>query len=174
MDARHRTWLLPLIILALLGAGLYFYHYVPDDTFITLRYARNVARGDGFVFNSGVRLEGYTNFLWLVILAAAGRAGLPLLAAARALSLLCSLAVLWLTYALSRETARRSGLTGWDGGLAAALPPMLLAASAPFLVWSLSGSEIPLYTMLLLLGFKFLRDEGRRRPSSFYSDCSGS
>jgi len=159
VDARHGIWLLPLITLALLAAGLYFYHYVPDDTFITLRYARNVARGDGFVFNSGVRLEGYTNFLWLIILAAAGRAGLPLLGAARALSLLFSLAALWLTYSLSRETARRSGLTGWDGGLAAALPPMLLASSAPFLVWSLSGSEIPLYTTLLLLGFKFLRDE---------------
>ncbi len=158
VDDRHRIWLLPFIILALLAAGLYFYHYIPDDTFITLRYARNVARGDGFVFNSGVRLEGYTNFLWVVVLAAAGRAGLPLLGTARVSSLLCSLAVLWLTYTLSRETARRSDLAGWDEGLACALPPMLLASSAPFLVWSLSGSEIPLYTMLLLLGFRFLLD----------------
>lgn len=158
VDARHGKWLLPLIILALLAAGLYLYHYVPDDTFITLRYARNLARGEGLVFNEGIRLEGYTNFLWLVMLAAAARLGLPLLATARALSLACSLAVLGLTWLLSSGTARRANLTGWGAGLAVALPPMLLAASAPFLVWSLSGTEIPLYTALLLLGFHFLRD----------------
>jgi arabinofuranosyltransferase len=166
VDGRHKIWLLPLIVLALLIAGLYFYHYVPDDTFITLRYARNVARGDGFVFNTGVRLEGYTNFLWLIILAAAGRVGLPLLGTARALSLVFSLSVLGITFSLSRDSIRRAGLEGWDEGIAAALPPMLLAVSAPFLAWSLSGSEIPLYTTLLLLGFKLLRD-GRSDTAVF-------
>ena len=166
VDARHRIWLLPLIGLALLAAGLYLYHYVPDDTFITLRYARNVARGDGVVFNTGVRLEGYTNFLWMLILASAGRIGLPLLPAARAMSLVFSLVVLALTLTLSRDSVRGSGLKGWDEGLAVSLPPMLLAASAPFLVWSLSGSEVPLYAALLLLGYKFLR-EGRPDTSIF-------
>ena len=28
-------------------------HYVTDDTFIHLQYARNVARGEGLVFNPG-------------------------------------------------------------------------------------------------------------------------
>jgi len=167
LDARHRIWTLPLIVLVLLVAGLYFYHYVPDDTFITLRYARYVARGDGFVFNSGVRLEGYTNFLWLIILAAANRLGLPLLGTARALSLVFSLIVLWLTFSLSRDSVRRSDLKGWDEGLASILPPMLLAASAPYLVWSLAGTEIPLYTTLLLLGFKLLRDG--RTPAAVFA-----
>ncbi|HER43379.1 MAG TPA: hypothetical protein ENO08_02860, partial [Candidatus Eisenbacteria bacterium] len=160
MDARHRIRLLSLVILALFAGGLYLYHYVPDDTFITLRYARNLARGDGLVFNEGVRLEGYTNFLWLIMLAAGAKIGLPLLGTARALSGLFSLAVLWLTYSLARDTARRANLAGWDEALAAALPPMLLAASAPFPVWSLSGTEIPLYTALLLFGFKLVRDRG--------------
>lgn len=167
MDARHRIWILPLTILALLVAGLYFYHYVSDDTFITLRYARNVARGDGFVFNRGVRLEGYTNFLWLIILAAANRLGLPLLGTARSLSLGFSLIALWLTFSLSRDSVRKTDLKGWDEGLASALPPMLLAASAPFLVWSLAGTEIPLYTALLLFGFKLMRDE--RPPAAVFA-----
>lgn len=167
MDARHWIWILPLITLALLVAGLYFYHYVPDDTFITLRYARNVARGDGFVFNRGVHLEGYTNFLWLIILAAASRLGLPLLGTARALSLVFSLIVLGLTFSLSRDSVRRATLKGWDGGFASLLPSMLLSASAPFLVWSLAGTEIPLYTALLLLGFKLLRDG--RPPAAVFT-----
>ena len=55
-----------------LAAGLLaFFHYIPDDAYIGFRYARNVARGDGFVFNAGERVEGYTNFLWLTLLVAA-------------------------------------------------------------------------------------------------------
>src|SRR5438552_142444 len=44
--------------------------YTLDDAFISLRYARNLAKGHGIVFNAGERVEGYTNFLWVVILAA--------------------------------------------------------------------------------------------------------
>ena len=43
--------------------------YTLDDAFISFRYARNFAEGHGIVFNPGERVEGYTNFLWVVILA---------------------------------------------------------------------------------------------------------
>ena len=35
-----------------------------DDAFISFRYARNLLRGQGLVFNPGEAVEGYTNFLW--------------------------------------------------------------------------------------------------------------
>ena len=60
---------------ALIVAALAFewwrrYHYnVCDDSLISLQYARNVARGLGFVFNPGERVEGFTNFLWVTVLA---------------------------------------------------------------------------------------------------------
>ena len=41
--------------------------YVKDDTFISMRYARNLALGHGLVFNYGDKLEGYTNFLWVLL-----------------------------------------------------------------------------------------------------------
>jgi arabinofuranosyltransferase len=159
VTARHRISILSLIVVALLLAGLYFYNYMPDDTFITLRYARNVARGDGFVFNPGERLEGYSNFLWLIILVLAAKTGLPLIVASRVLSLLCSIATLTLTFVAAGHAARKTGWGDWNTSLAAGLPAILLASSAPFLTWSLSGTEIPLYTALLLLGFVFLRDD---------------
>lgn len=43
--------------------------FVQDDAFISFRYARNLARGVGLVFNVGERVEGYTNFLWTVLMA---------------------------------------------------------------------------------------------------------
>jgi arabinofuranosyltransferase len=42
-----------------------------DDAFISYRYARNLSEGQGLVFNPGERVEGYTNFLYVVLMAPA-------------------------------------------------------------------------------------------------------
>jgi len=38
--------------------------WVSDDAFISFRYAENLVRGLGLVYNPGERVEGYSNFLW--------------------------------------------------------------------------------------------------------------
>jgi hypothetical protein len=38
-----------------------------DDTYIGLRFSRNFAAGEGLVFNPGDKVEGYTNFLWILL-----------------------------------------------------------------------------------------------------------
>lgn len=43
--------------------------FIQDDAFISFRYARNLAEGNGLVWNCGERLEGYTNFLWTLAMA---------------------------------------------------------------------------------------------------------
>ena len=45
--------------------------WVCDDAFISYRYARNLANGLGLVYNAGERVEGYSNFLWTLLLAGA-------------------------------------------------------------------------------------------------------
>jgi hypothetical protein len=47
-------------------SSLYFRNVV-DDAATSLQYAKNFALGRGLVFNPGERVEGYTNFLWVVI-----------------------------------------------------------------------------------------------------------
>jgi hypothetical protein len=44
--------------------------WVADDAFISFRYARNFRDGLGLVYNAGEHVEGYTNFLWVMLLAA--------------------------------------------------------------------------------------------------------
>ncbi len=39
-----------------------------DDAYISYRYAQNVVAGQGLVFNPGERVEGYSNFLYLLLL----------------------------------------------------------------------------------------------------------
>ena len=44
--------------------------FLCDDAFISFRYVRNLLEGHGLVFNPGEQVEGYTNFLWVLELAA--------------------------------------------------------------------------------------------------------
>lgn len=51
-------------------AHAYSLRWISDDAFISFRYADNLLRGHGLVFNPGERVEGYTNFLWTMLMAA--------------------------------------------------------------------------------------------------------
>ena len=42
--------------------------WIGDDAFISFRYADMLARGEGLVFNPGEKVEGFTNFLWTVLM----------------------------------------------------------------------------------------------------------
>src|SRR5207253_1595485 len=44
------------------------YFWLDDDQMISMRYARNLAHGHGLTWNPGEYVEGYTNFLWTVIM----------------------------------------------------------------------------------------------------------
>lgn len=78
-----------------------------DDAFISLRYARHLAEGEGLVYNPGERVEGFTNFLWTVTLGLPFAAGLPAESFARWLGVtsgLCAvLAGAWLASRLYRD-----------------------------------------------------------------------
>ncbi len=117
--------------------------FIPDDSFITFRYAENLTKGYGVTFNAGEKpVEGYSNFLWILLCAALSKCGLSLIDWTPKVGLLfgvLSLCALWLLF------YRR------------ALPPVLIAlsllifsCSGPFALYAISGMETPLYVFLLL------------------------
>lgn len=59
-----------IALVAALGWGIYraiALRWISDDAFISFRYARNLIEGHGLVFNVGEYVEGYTNFLWTLL-----------------------------------------------------------------------------------------------------------
>ena len=56
-----------LIILLLFFCGYYFFRL--DDTFIFYKYAKNIAEGNGYVFNIGEKVNATTSPLYTLILA---------------------------------------------------------------------------------------------------------
>ncbi len=121
-----------------------------DDAFITFRYVRQFVAGNGLVFNIGERVEGYSNFLWVMLLSPAAVLSMDLLLAARVLSVALSVGTLLLTYRLASTSP------------ALTLAPIMLAAYAPFAAWTMGGLETSLFAFLATAGaYAFIREEER-------------
>lgn len=137
---------------ALVPAALWFSWfavYQVDDAFIVYRYAGNLARGLGFVFNPGERVEGVSCFLWTLLLAPFVAAGLPLPVVAPVLTGLAGLATLLLVPGLSARLDGRASPGPRD-----LAPAVLLAAHPAFAAWSAGALETVPYTLLLVLALR--------------------
>ena len=128
-----------------------------DDAFISFRYARHFAEGHGLVFNLGERVEGYTNFLWTLMIGILHRLT-PFEAPAIGL-VLCLLAFglnLLVVARLGRHLATASGdsTTGPAWHLPLAVP--LLAVHSVYTSYGTTGLETGAASLLVNLGALFL------------------
>jgi len=142
------------IIVFFLNAGVHVrvYH---DDAYITLRYARNLADGVGPVWNSGERVEGYTNFLWMVLLAGMHVAGMDLVVASLVLAYIASFAcllIVWRLWSLWAEDDD-AGIIANPAVLAVTL--LVIGLNGAVAAWAFGGLETPL-AMALLTGAVYL------------------
>lgn len=116
-----------------------------DDAMISMRYARNLAEGHGLRWNPGeAPVEGYTNFLWTLVMAV-----LHLLPAGpERVSLLVMLlgAVLLLLNLL--VVARIAGHVAGPESPAVLVSVVLVAACYPLTFWTLRGTEVGLLCLL--------------------------
>jgi hypothetical protein len=135
-----------VVVLSLSGA--WRLSWLCDDAFISFRYARNLVDGHGLVFNIGERVEGYTNFLWTVLMAA----GVAARVHPGQLAIVLGLASFGGALALSWRVAmalstRRSPPT-------VSIAAVLLGGSYTFASYATSGLETMLGTTLVLLSLE--------------------
>ncbi|MCC6215383.1 MAG: hypothetical protein IT376_10970 [Polyangiaceae bacterium] len=157
LGARMALAAIGVLGLAVVAAQLVFYFArTVDDAFISLRYAENLAAGDGFVYNPGERVEGTSSPLWVVLQLAGVAAGVNGVWVTKLLSLASSALLGCLAWA----TARRLGA----GRRLAALGLVALAACSYVSAWALLGLETPLFLALLLAWPLALRGQ-LRAPS---------
>jgi len=126
--------------------------WVCDDSFISLRYADNLVAGHGLVYNPGERVEGYTNLLWTLLLAALLRAGVDPI---RAAELPGIVAYAGLAGLLAWESWRRARAPG-RAFLPLAAGLVLLCDD--FQVWATGGLETSLFGLLVAGGLLATRD----------------
>jgi hypothetical protein len=138
LPERHRSKALAAC-LAVSAAGALFYawqlRWLADDAYISFRYAANWVNGHGLVFNPGERVEGYTNFLWTVLIAAGIGAGID----PGQLSIVLTLASLVATLLVAALVVRRCSPPGTI--LPGALAAGGLAVNYTFCSFGTSGLE---------------------------------
>ena len=122
-----------------------------DDAYISFRYARNLANGLGLVYNEGERIEGYTNFLWTVLLAVGYRCGADVVMLAKVMGAASALGTMWFMYLLAEQMRRFTNLP--------CIATWLLASTVVFTGYSVFGLETPLFALLVVAGLYRMRVE---------------
>jgi hypothetical protein len=134
-------------LLALIAWQAIRTYWLCDDAFISFRYVRNLVEGRGLVFNPGERVEGYTNFLWVLELAAIWKVlGIRPESACWLLAFLYTSGTIALTIVLALRTPLRERRF-----LVACGALLLLGASHTFAIWATSGLETRQFTFFVLL-----------------------
>ena len=137
---------------------------VSDDAFISFRYARHLAEGKGLVFNEGERVEGYTNFLWVVLMAAGYKAGFDIAPFSQFLSLICA-ALLVLAVGLFSKSFFADSRFRY----ASYIGPALLALNPLFWEHIGTGLETLLFVLLLFLSLVTYLNHGRKSGLPYFT-----
>ena len=138
----------------------YFHAYTVDDAYISLRYARNLADGHGLVFSTdgSPPVEGYTNFLWVILtspLFLLRMTDAQILASLKLLGLFFGLGTVFMTFGLTLKVTQ-DRLTAAISAAPVALMPYLP-------LWSAAGLETAMCVFLLTAGiFAFVSEERRQ------------
>jgi hypothetical protein len=145
--------IISLIIHLLIVSQLQF---TQDDAFITFRYAGNYLNEEGLVFNTGERVEGYTNFLWTIFMIIGGMYGCDYVAFSQILGVFFGLATIIMTYLIARVILS-SEILIWRSVLAG-LACLILASTYSFAYWTISGLESSAFAFSIsLIVFSYLR-----------------
>ncbi len=145
-----------IALLYLVYASIYIYHtsfissgeryfVLFDDAMVSMRYAKNLAEGYGPVWNAGEPpVEGYTNPLWVIFMAAFHLVPIP--AAKISLAIQISGAIflavnLYFVYRIAQMVS--------DNFFVPLLATMLTAFYLPLNNWGLQGMEVSILTLLL-------------------------
>ena len=136
-----------VVTIALIHISAYW--LLVDDAFISFRYALNFANGDGLVFNIGEKVEGFTNLLWVLILAFFTFTGFDIVFLSKFLGLLFSILTLFLTFRFNLTNLK---LPPWK----AVISPLFLAFHPTFATWTTGGLETSMFAFFLF--YLFLQD----------------
>lgn len=156
----RNTAVLSVLAVLVFFLNAWSFAFLCDDAYISFRYARNLLAGHGLVFNPGEYVEGYTNFLWTLQIAAIWRyLGVGPEQSAIPLGLLSSAGMLGALGLLARTSP-------FDRDRSLVLVLGLTAVHRSLAVWATSGLEQRQVTAFVLLAmFAIHRGVTRRRSA---------
>jgi len=153
--------LLPFLVgLAPFAYLVWRFRFLTDDCYISFRYARNLAAGHGLTFNiadAAAPVEGYSNFLWVLVMAGFERLGVPAPSVVHWITIASGVLLLaWVSaFLVRRVCATRSG---------AVAGALFFGTFPPLALWSTGGlATMPLALAVFGAFHALLADPERPR-----------
>jgi len=116
-----------------------------DDAFISFRYSENLASGKGLVYNEGERVEGYTNFLWVILLSIPAKIGIDIVPLSQYLSLISALLIIIILFHLPYLLYEKP-----PNPIFNPISCLFLAANTTFSLWILGGLESHIFLLFVI------------------------
>ncbi|MEM6264779.1 MAG: hypothetical protein AAGI38_19865 [Bacteroidota bacterium] len=151
------SYLITGVIILLVGLGIHN-RFIQDDAFISFRYAKNFVDGHGLTWNVGdpEPVEGYTNFLWTMLMALGIALKIDPVLGSMVLGLTCGVSTLIFTYFTSLKTTQSQSL--------AVIATLLLGTNYTFSSYMTGGLETQLQAFLTIVSvYLTLRILGQSR-----------
>ncbi|PKL78653.1 MAG: hypothetical protein CVV25_10715, partial [Ignavibacteriae bacterium HGW-Ignavibacteriae-4] len=141
----NRVFVLIFLVFSTLLAlkSAYYLPYMADDALITYRYAQRLLDGFGLTWTEGIPVEGYSNLLWTLLIAAFGKLGFELHTVATVMGVIFGILNVYLIIDYVRNRFENAN-------------PILLITlffytmSGTVSIWSMAGLEQPLVAFLSL------------------------
>ncbi len=136
-------------VLTILISIIYSYklRWLGDDIFIALRYVQNLVGGNGLVYNKGERVEGFTDFLWIMLVSFFTWLKRDPTITVQVLGILSSIGTLILSSLMVYKIAKHNRVF---------LIPFItlaLALNYDYNTWATSGLETSFFSFLLCSAF---------------------
>ncbi len=110
-------------------------NFIQDDAYISYRYVANYLNGDGLVFNIGERIEGFTNFGWVIYMIFWGTLGFNFILISKITGIIFGAGIIALTYLIAKEIFTEK--YKWF----AFVPVYIVAINQSLAYWSPAGLE---------------------------------
>ncbi len=118
--------------------------FIQDDAYISYRYIANFLNGDGLVYNIGERIEGFTNFGWVVYLTLWGALGLDYIFISQITGFLFGAGIIVLTYLIAQTVFDKNELLS-------GISLLLVAFNLSLAHWSPAGLETAAFAFFAML-----------------------
>lgn len=149
---------LAALVVACFAYNVHEYWFLGDDGYIAFRFAKNLVEGHGLVYNPGERVEGYTQPVWVLLMAGGMALGWRPEIFSCVVGTLSGALILATLAWFTRRLDPRAGAWTW-------FAPLCLAVNRTFGAWCTGGLGTQMFAFLVLLGavrFVVEWEEGRR------------
>ena len=154
---KYILYILPGILLY--SFFCYNLNFTQDDAYISYRFVQNFLDGNGLVFNIGERVEGFTNFGWVLYMIFLGKLSLNYILISKITGYIFGAGVIYLVFLIASQ------LEEFKNKILIILSSVYITASSQSLAyWAIAGLETSAFAFFALFSLYLYLNKNKLLP----------